>query len=780
MGHEWVVAQSVSAALILLMTLAGGGWAVREVRRTVARAKARTRAVFDATKDCIIIVDDDGTIADLNQETERVFGYARGELIGKSIDAVVVPPLGTTGENTGQSRPQSGTGEGRAKDGTRFPVAVTTGSFGGEVAIVLRDQTPRRDAERRLRESEAETRAILGTAVDGVITIDVRGVILSANAAAERIFGYTVAEMVGRNVAMLMPEPYHSAHDGYLGRYLATGERRIIGIGREVEGQRKDGTSFPLDLAVGEADVLGRRVFTGIVRDITERKRTEEALRQSEERLRLLIDNVQDHAITWLDGDGRVVSWNAGAERLYGWSAAEVLNQPMEVFYPPEAHGEARRILAEARANGRCEAEGWRFRKDGSLFWAHVVVNPLLDTEGRMHGFVRVARDITDRKRAEEALRAAKEQAERANIAKSKFLAAASHDMRQPVQALVSFAAALETRIGDDLAANLLSGFRNSLESLNVLLDSLLDISRLEAGIVEPKVTNCPLRPLIERIAGEFAPLAAEKELSIGTVPTSAVIRTDPVLLARMLQNLVANAIRYTTSGRILIGSRRGVDAVRLEVWDTGIGIPAGRTEEIFQEFVQLGNPERDRAKGLGLGLAIVARLSQLLDHPVSVRSCEGKGSVFAITVPLVGFDRPRSISYLAGDVWDTEERPATVLVIDDESMILKGLRALIEAWGYQVLTASSEEEAMTVLAGLRHPPDVILADYRLRAGHTGAEAIRHIRALYRRSIPSVIITGDTDPRRLREAEAHGLRLLHKPVPPSLLQRVIADHIERA
>lgn len=783
------------------------------LRRALIRLERRMAAIFTATVDGIIIINENGCIESFNPAAERIFGYARAEVVGRNIKMLMPEPYqsehdGYLAAYKATNKPKIiGIGRevlGRRKDGSIFPMDLAVGESrlrGSRLfAGIVRDITERKATEQRLRDSETGTRAILETTVDGIITIDGHGTVLSANTAAERIFGYRAAEMVGHNVNRLMPEPYHSAHDGYLARFLATGERRIIGIGREVEGRRKDGSTFPMDLAVGEAQVSGQRIFTGVVRDITERKRTEENLRQSEENLRLLIDSVQDYAITWLDVDGRIVSWNAGAERLTGWAADAVIGRPMEVLDPLEAQIGTHHILDDVRERGRAEIEGWRVRKDGSRFWAQIVITPLWDRQGRMRGFVRVARDITDRKQAEEALRVAKEEAERvreqaelakeeaerakeeaerANLAKSQFLAAASHDIRQPVQALVFFASALEEKGGDPPTVAAMGGLKASLDALNMLLDSLLDVSRLDAGIVVPTPANVPLWPLFERIANEFTLLAVAKGLALKAVPTSAIVRTDLTLLGQIVRNLAANAVRYAPRGRILMGCRRQQGAIRVEVWDTGIGIPDDRLTDIFQEFVQIGNPERDRSQGLGLGLAIVQRLSRLLDHPVTVRSWEGKGSVFAVTVPLVGFDKPQNVRYLNEPVWSMGRGKATILVIDDEAAILKALRLIIEGWDYEVLTATSEEEALSLLEGRLHAPDFIIADYRLRANCTGADAIRHIRTLYKRPVPSLIITGDTAPERLKEAEAHGLRLLHKPIQPSMLKTVISEFVDR-
>ncbi len=629
----------------------------------------------------------------------------------------------------------------------------------------------------QLLESRGRAAAIVDAAVDGIVTIDEHGRVESFNRAAEAIFGYRADEVIGCNVKVLMPEPYRSGLDRYLANYLATGEARIIGIGREVVGQRKDGSTFSMDLAVGESRVSGRRIFAGIIRDITARKRVEEALRVSEERFRVLVDTIQDYAITLIDAQGVVMSWNPGAERLYGWTAEEMVGAESSRFYPLEAVTDGRPALAlgAAATDGCYQEEGWRQRKDGSRFWAHVTVWAVRGDDGGLRGFARISRDMTAQKRYEDDLRQARDAAERANAAKTKFLAAASHDLRQPVQALLFFTSVLSHKLRGHPAQGLLRDLQSSVDGLNILLDSLLDVSKLDAGLVTPKETDFGVAAILDRLAGEFQPLAADKGIELRMVPSSLMIRSDPALLSRVVQNLVANAVRYTTRGRVLLGCRRhGAGTLRIEVWDTGIGIPPERTGEIFEEFTQLGNPERDRTQGLGLGLAIVDRLTRLLGHRVTLRSEVGKGSAFAVEVPLAGVPaarpgrarRPSPSAPAAGGV---------VVLIDDEAIVLRGLSLVLEGWGYKVVAAASLDEAVQRLATLQQTPAVILADYRLREGRTGTEAVRSLRELFRTAIPSIIITGDTAPERLREAEASGLSILHKPIQPPALRRALRE-----
>jgi CheY-like chemotaxis protein/two-component sensor histidine kinase len=401
-------------------------------------------------------------------------------------------------------------------------------------------------------------------------------------------------------------------------------------------------------------------------------------------------------------------------------------------------------------------------------------------TVGGERVFTGIVRDITQRKRTEQDLRAAKDEAERARLAQSKFLAAVSHDLRQPVQALTLFTSALGAKISGAPASALLDDMRGSVEALDMLLDALLDISSLDAGTVVPHETTFSLATLLERLAGEFAIQASQKEIGLRVVPTSAIVRTDPTLLYRVLQNFVSNAVRYTSQDGILIGCRRRGRKLRVEVVDSGIGIPEDLHQEIFKEFFQIGNPERDRTQGLGLGLAIVQRLSRLLHCPVTVRSREGRGAAFGIEVPVVGFNKMANIVPLRR-ASSEQALPGKdlVSVIDDEASVLKGLRLVVENWGYTVLAARTELEAVNILNGRNQAPDVIIADYRLRGICNGAQVVAHIRQTFGRPVPCILITGDTAPERIREANEYGFTLLHKPVEPAELHAAILENLSR-
>ena len=373
-----------------------------------------------------------------------------------------------------------------------------------------------------------------------------------------------------------------------------------------------------------------------------------------------------------------------------------------------------------------------------------------------------------------EKLREQKEVAEQANLAKSKFLAAASHDLRQPLHAMTLFSDALDGRLENPDNQLVLARLQESLTAMRKLFNALLDISRLDAGIVEPRIKDIQLVRLLERLHADYAQQVQEKKLEWRCSPTGAVVRTDPVLLENLLRNLIGNAIRYTPHGYIAIACRELDGEVAVDVEDSGIGIPADKQKEIFREYHQLNNPERDGAEGLGLGLAIVERLAHLLNHRIELRSTPGKGSCFSVIMPFssalaaVGFEEKTEA--VADTALDGDLTGMVVLVIDDQAPVLQGMKALLGCWGCETILADSQEAAIAAIVKARRLPELIIADYRLRANCTGSQAIEAVRLECEESVPALIITGDTDPERLREAQASGHTLMNKPVPPARLR----------
>lgn len=479
---------------------------------------------------------------------------------------------------------------------------------------------------------------------------------------------------------------------------------------------------------------------------------------------------------SWMGEDGRPRWINPAVVRMTGYTVAECFampDYPLPIVHQDDREAIARHLITAAEgASGNDVAFRIR-RKDGTVRWGAISWQCLLDAEGRSLGYRTSVRDITQRKQDEDALRAAHAEAERANRAKSRFLAAASHDLRQPLQAINMFVGALKSTATGPENEEIIAAIEDSLRVTNSLLDSLLDVSRLDAGVLEPKPQAMAIGDLLDRMELEFAGPAAEKDIDLRVVASSAFVRSDPILLDRVVRNLVSNAVRYTRHGRILVGCRRRGTTLRLEVWDTGIGIPADKLEVIFEEFYQIGNPERDRTRGLGLGLAIVDRMAKLLGHRIDLRSEPGRGSMFAVELPIVTGTVPEEPSETA-----TRDRLAGALLvaIDDEPAQLRAMTEVLRRWGCEVLAATSTAEAITEMPkrGGRIP-DAIVADYRLRDGATGAEAILAIRAALNRQIPGIILTGDIEPTRLRQVKASGFALLHKPIDADRLRHALQD-----
>ncbi|WP_448189198.1 ATP-binding response regulator [Azospirillum sp. sgz301742] len=387
---------------------------------------------------------------------------------------------------------------------------------------------------------------------------------------------------------------------------------------------------------------------------------------------------------------------------------------------------------------------------------------------------------IEDLRLAREEAVTAQRVAEMAARSKSRFLAAASHDLRQPLQSLFLFAEVLSSGRLGKLERQSMKNIERALGALKMLLDAILDVSKLDAGIISVERRDVPMREILGHIAGEYAGRAAGRRLDLRVVSCDAVVHTDPALFGRILRNLVENALRYTRQGRILVGCRRRGDRLLVQVSDTGIGIAREKQQEIFEEFVQVGNSERDREQGLGLGLAIVRRLSELLGHPVSVRSTLGRGSTFTLELPLV---RPAEQDAPHPDApcqATSQSGERVVLVIDDDAIVLMGLVAMMNSWGQRTLSANSREEAVGQLQAEGVVPDLIVADYRLRDGETGLDVIAGVWRHIGREIPAILLTGDTAPSVLREAHARGLRLLHKPIVPPDLKRAVEETWARA
>lgn len=427
----------------------------------------------------------------------------------------------------------------------------------------------------------------------------------------------------------------------------------------------------------------------------------------------------------------------AVASLLAWWSAVVFIRRPI-------------RVLAETARRLRQGDRGVRANLDGTTELA------ALGTEFDLMA---------------EAIEAGERRAEMADHEKTRFLAAASHDLRQPLQGALMFAHVVEARsAGNPKALEAIAHLSRALDDMRELLDSLMDISRLDAGVVEPKISDFPIQPLVERVASTFLASSEAKGLRLAAVGGDAVVRSDPTLLGRILRNLVENAIRYTDRGRVLIDCTQSGDMLRIEVRDTGPGIPEDKRGLIWEEFQQLDrNPERDRRAGLGLGLSIVRRLVRLLGHDVRLETEVGKGTTFAVEVPLVSWStvdhkRPDAGSPMPAAQPDqsVSEGGPVALIIEDDEAILAGLRDAMSAHGFRVLAAASGKQAVSlVTAGPQ--PEVVVADFRLRDGEFGTDAVVAVREAIGRDLNGVILTGENGTTPEEAARRIGLGLVRKP-----------------
>lgn len=375
-------------------------------------------------------------------------------------------------------------------------------------------------------------------------------------------------------------------------------------------------------------------------------------------------------------------------------------------------------------------------------------------------------------------LRTKKEEAEKASFSKTRFLAAASHDLRQPMHALGLFIGELQATINTEEQRKIVLKVEESVEAMSGLLNSLLDISKLDAGLISPQAIEFNVGIILDRIAHDYQAIAASKSIKLKVVPCNKNVSSDPVLLERILVNLISNALRYTQlGGHVFVGCRKRGDNLRIEIRDNGIGIPADEQKNIFLEFVQLANKERDRSMGLGLGLAIVERLSKLLQHPIAVRSKLGKGSLFSIDIPLARNSVPNL--EINRDPIDTQPiKPvlteqgsrSRILVVDDDSLVRTSTQGVLSSWGYEVYLATSLHEVKSKFG--QQGFDLVICDYRLPDG-TGLEVVNFIAAHQHEFTPCILISGDTSPDVLKKVTESGFNLLSKPVRPAKLRSLL-------
>ncbi len=558
--------------------------------------------------------------------------------------------------------------------------------------------------------------------------------------------------------------------------------------------------------------------FVYTYQDITQQKRIEEALIRSENNIRIYTDNVPA-LIAYFDKECRYLFTNRAYEQAFGIDRNAVIGKRVEEVMDPDMARERAPWIERALAGERVNFEVSLPIGDDRRYML-VTYTPHFGDSGAILGFFALYQDITERRlaeialketnetleervrertqalseanaalrqenrvraEAELALRQAKQLAEDANASKTRFLAAASHDLLQPLNAARLFTSALAQEMAADDMKRTIGHIDNSLQAAEELLGTLLDISKLDAGALTPRRSHFALADIIQPLRAEFEVMAEERGLDLVVVATRQWVDSDPQMLRRIIQNFLSNAIRYTQAGRVLLGCRRQGERMTIEVWDSGPGIPEAKQLEIFQEFRRLDQTTRHKEseKGLGLGLSIADRMARVLDHPIRVRSKEGFGTMFSVSVPVVA---PRTATEQAKDA--SPKRAGNklagtrILCIDNESLILEGMKAMLSGWGCEVFTATTIGGAKSVLRHLDGDPDAILADYHLDNEVTGLMALEALGERLEGAVPGIVITADRTEEVAEEVKRAGYQLLLKPVRPAALRALLTRTLQ--
>ena len=660
-----------------------------------------------------------------------------------------------------------------------------------------------------LRQSEERFRLLVDSVRDyAIFMLDPQGHVLTWNAGAERFKGYRADEIIGSHFSRF-----------YTPEALARGlPAKELEVARDVgsfedEGWRvrKDGTQFWASVVITSMrDETGELIgYAKVTRDLTQRRHHEEALRQSEERFRLLVEGVSDYAIFMLDVNGRVATWNVGAQRIKGYSADEIVGRHFSVFYPQEAvdSGWPEHELQVATESGRFVDTGWRVRKDGSTFWANVTITAMRDAVGRLLGFAKLTRDMTQSQRAvaiemehqqrEEILdseRSARMAAQRATRVKDEFLATLSHELRTPLSAILGW-----TQILLKGHATSATDQRRAVEVIDrnaraqvQLIDDLLDLSRIMSGKLRLDLQQVSMLDIVQAAVDSATPAAAAKNIRLRSLldPSRMMVNGDAGRLQQVVWNLLTNAIKFTPKGgQVQVVLQRVNSHIELSVSDTGVGIPASFIDQVFDRFSQRDSSSTRQHGGLGLGLAICKQLVEL--HGGMIRAAspgDGEGSTFFVELPL-SIMQVEAESRRAHPTAETSEVELVAMpnlegvhafVVDDEADARELLKRVLEHQGAAVTVFDSAEGALTALKTSR--PSVIVSDVGM-PGTDGYQMMRTLRSTESRDsrIPALALTAFARAEDRKRALVAGFQAhLAKPFDMAELVLLVADLVGRS
>ncbi len=653
-------------------------------------------------------------------------------------------------------------------------------------------------------------RSTLDAAPDALIIIDDAGAIRFANRQVSALFGYSHDELIGKRVEYLMPGRFRNQHPSMRQAYRENVRVRPMGAGLNLFGLRRDGTEFPVEISLSPIVAGGRNLVAAAIRDVTHRKRVEAELgAQLEEMRRLhemstrliaaadppkMLGEVLDATIALQRADyGNIQLCEPATGVLQivaqrGFSPAFLEHFARVDMDEPSGCGRALRagervIIEDVEADpgylphrAIAAHEGYRAVQSTPIRGPDGVTIGMLSTHFRQPHrlsdrelqltdiYIRMVSGLIARAQDEEIVRAARDAANRANQAKSRFLATASHDLRQPLQTLALLNGTLRRISTNAMANEVLAQQELAIGSMSRLLNALLDISKLESGAIKPDPTDFAVSALFDELRREFADLASNKGLSLEVTPCDDSVHSDPSLVGQILRNLVSNAIKYTRAGWVALRCLHDQPSyVRIEVLDSGIGIPPEQLRYIYDEFYQVGVPSNTTREGYGLGLSIVQRLVTLLAVKLEVESEVGKGSMFALTLP-AGHEAVRPGRCIGGErTPPTNQVEARVLLVEDDPAVRSATRMLLRSEGYQVTAVATVAEA---LEQAKADPriDLLVTDYHLSEGEVGTQVISALRAALARPLKAVLMTGDTSSAVKELPRDPLLRLASKPV----------------
>ncbi|WP_144571657.1 hybrid sensor histidine kinase/response regulator [Azomonas agilis] len=777
------------------------------------RAETAHRYLIDAIEsisDAFVLFDQDQRIVLFNSRFKAFWEISQTRVTTGMLLADIKRLAGSTGliveEHRGNSSEQSFY---RLFDG-RWVQVHERRTRGGGLVILYTDITEVKNRESIRREQAlAQKSTLLQRAIDNLS----QGVAMVASDGCLELWNRRFLELSGLTLVMT-GRPFAEV--------MAKSELPLLTPESRDQNER---SISHLEQHLPDGRVLEIRThplpsggFVNTFTDITERHRHAEKLRESEHWVRMITDHVPA-LIAYLSADLVYQFTNRVYEDWYHWTPGLMLG--CTLF---EAHTKAHCRQLQPYLDRALQGENVSFELSETnlngqkrcLLRSYV---PNQDSEGRIVGIFILVRDITERRRTSEALqrayqnleqrvrdrtteltalnsqlreeieertevearlREAKREAELANLSKTKFLAAVSHDLLQPLNAARLFTSALLEARDSSNSSSLIRNLSNSLEDVEHLLSTLVDISKLDAGAIQPELSVFAINELLDNLAVEFTQLAQSQHLQMRFVSSSVLVHSDVHLLARILRNLLTNALRYTPSpGRILLGCRRTQQHLWVEVWDTGIGIPQDKLQEIFQEFKRGEHQHRNQDRGLGLGLAIVDKISRMLGHEVQVQSVLGKGSVFRVRIPIAQQrPSPRFGVELPAPITD-KLHGAHVWVVDNDTAICAGMRTLLEGWGCAVVTALSAEDLAERTQGFQAPADLLIVDYHLDQGRTGLEAVAQVNTERKTPLPALMITANYTNELKQQIRDLNHVLLHKPVRPMKLKTAMSHLLER-